>query len=66
MHKDVSGVRIIPEKIAFLDTHVNTSYTKTITVKNVSNTSKSIRYYAPQTSVSIKFYGCFGSLRSSD
>jgi len=52
MREDVSGVRIIPNKIDFLDTEINTKYAVNITVKNVSSISRSIRYYPPQTSVS--------------
>ena len=51
MKGDVSGVRITPNKINFLDTQINTVYTVNITVKNISTISKSIRYYAPQTKV---------------
>lgn len=53
MKGDVSGVRITPNNIAFLDTQINTVYTVNITVKNISSSSKGIRYYAPQTKVSI-------------
>lgn len=53
MKGDVSGVRIIPKEIRFLDTQINTVYTVNITVKNISTSSKSIRYYAPQTKVSV-------------
>ena len=53
MKGDVSGVRISPKEITFLDTQVNTVYTVNITVKNISTVSKGIRYYAPQTKVSM-------------
>lgn len=51
MEGDVSGVRIIPNRIDFKDTHVNKTYSVNITVKNISTSSKSIRYYAPQSKV---------------
>ena len=51
MEGDVAGVRIIPPVVEFKDTEVNTVQRMNITVKNVSKTSKSIRYYGPQTKV---------------
>ena len=62
MKGDVSGVRITPNKINFLDTQINTVYTVNITVKNISTISKSIRYYAPQTKVMCLY--CLYSLHS--
>ena len=53
MKGDVSGVRISPKEITFADTQVDTVYTVNISVKNISTTSKGIRYYAPQTKVGI-------------
>ena len=51
MEGDVSGVRILPPLIEFKDSTVNKLYKVNITVKNVSKSSKEIRYYGPQTKV---------------
>lgn len=51
MKGDISGVRIVPSSIQFKDTQINTVYSVGITVKNTSTSSKSIRYYAPQSKV---------------
>ncbi len=53
MEGDVAGVRIIPPLVEFKDTEVNTPQQVNITVKNVSKSSKSIRYYGPQSKVSL-------------
>ena len=51
MEKDIAGVRVIPSSVCFNDTELNTLYSINVTVKNISKSSKSIRYYAPQTKV---------------
>ena len=53
MDGDIAGVRIIPPTVQFKDTEVKNVYSAHITVKNISKTCKSIRYYGPQTKVSV-------------
>ena len=55
MDGDVAGVRIIPPLVEFKDCDINTLREVHITVKNVSKTSKNIRYYGPQTKVLSQF-----------
>ena len=45
MDGDVHGVRIIPPLIEFKDTEIDVVHRINITVKNVSKTSKEIRYW---------------------
>lgn len=51
MEKDIAGVRVIPSEIYFNDTELNTIYSINVTVKNISRSSKAIRYYGPQSKV---------------
>ena len=52
MEGDVEGVRIIPPRVEFKDVDPDTRfYSVDITVKNVSKTSKEIRYWPPQDKV---------------
>ena len=52
MDGDVFGVRIVPPLIEYRDTEIGETHKINVTVKNVSKTSKEIRYYGPQTHVS--------------
>lgn len=47
MDGDVHGVRILPPLVEFKDTASNELYKINITVKNVSKSSKEIRYWHP-------------------
>lgn len=58
MDSDTSGVRIIPHQVEFKDTEANQTYKINITVKNISKTSKEIRYYPPQTKVQTTISSC--------
>ena len=51
MDGDVHGVRIIPPIIEFKDTEVDVLHKINITVKNVSKSSKEIRYWHPTIKV---------------
>ena len=51
MEGDKSGVRITPPVLEFYDAEANTTHQLNITVKNISKSSKSIRYYGPKTKV---------------
>ena len=51
MEGDVSGVRISPPVVEFYDTEPNNVHQLNVTVKNISKTSKSIRFYGPKTKV---------------
>jgi len=51
--KDVAGIRISPANITFYDTTADSVEQLNVTVSNISKSSKSIRYYAPKTKVSI-------------
>lgn len=53
MEGDVSGVRISPPVVEFYDTEPNNVHQLNVTVKNISKTSKSIRFYGPKTKVII-------------
>lgn len=52
MEGDISGVRISPPVVEFYDTEANTVHQLNVTVKNISKSSKNIRYYGPKTKVS--------------
>lgn len=58
MEGDVSGVRVTPPVLEFFDTEVNVLYQLNITVKNVSQNSRSIRYYGPKSKVSLSCELC--------
>ncbi|XP_064627283.1 cilia- and flagella-associated protein 47-like isoform X2 [Lineus longissimus] len=49
MEGDISGIRIIPSSLEFFDSEVDVVHRQTVTVKNVSKSSKSIRFYGPKT-----------------
>ncbi|KAL5010428.1 hypothetical protein ScPMuIL_012733 [Solemya velum] len=49
MEGDMSGVRITPPVLEFYDTEPNITQQLNITVKNISKTSKTIRFYGPKT-----------------
>ncbi|XP_071134806.1 cilia- and flagella-associated protein 47-like isoform X3 [Mytilus edulis] len=49
MEGDTFGVRISPPQLEFFDTDVNTVHELNITVKNISKSSKSIRFYGPKS-----------------
>ena len=51
MERDVFGVRIVPSVVEFFNTKPKTRFELPIIVKNVSQTSKSIRYYGPKSEV---------------
>ena len=52
MEGDVRGVRIIPPTVEFTDIDSAVQlYSVSITVKNISNVSKEIRYWPPQDKV---------------
>ena len=55
MDGDVFGVRIIPSVLQFFNTTPRTRFEIPITVKNVSKSSKNIRYYGPKSEVSSVF-----------
>ena len=48
MEGDIHGVRIIPPLVEFKDAVVNVTHKINITVKNISKTSKEVRYWHPQ------------------
>jgi hypothetical protein len=56
MEGDVSGVRISPPVVEFYDTEPNNVHQLNVTVKNISKTSKSIRFYGPKTKVMLNEY----------
>ena len=62
MEGDTLGVRISPPQLEFLDTDVNTILELNVTVKNISKSSKSIRFYGPKTKVSISI--CFTNTKT--
>ncbi|CAH1800026.1 unnamed protein product [Owenia fusiformis] len=49
MEGDIGGVRIVPSVVEFYDTEIDAVHRLNVTVKNISKTSKSIRYYGPNT-----------------
>ncbi len=51
MEGDLHGVRVLPPRVEFKDTQVDTLYQVNITVKNISKSSKEIRYWGPQSKV---------------
>lgn len=51
MDGDTAGIRITPSVVEFCDTEPNTLYQVHVTVKNISKTSKNIRYYGPKSKV---------------
>lgn len=53
MEGDVLGVRIIPPVVQFFNTKPHTRFEIPITVRNVSTSSKNIRYYGPKSEVSV-------------
>lgn len=55
MHKDVSGVRITPPALQFKESSVGKVHQLSISVLNISKTSRSIRYYGPNQKVKEKF-----------
>ena len=59
MANDIAGVRINPANVEFVDTESNDVYRINITVKNVSKSSKNIRYYGPNTKVCIFLYSIY-------
>jgi len=53
MDRDVAGIRISPASVTFYDTVPENVEQLNVTVNNISKSSKSIRFYAPKTKVSI-------------
>ena len=51
MEGDTAGVRVIPRTVEFSDVEPDKVHKISITVKNISRSSKAIRYYAPQSKV---------------
>lgn len=51
MEGDVIGVRITPSLVEFIDANVGEVYTAELNVKNISKTSKRIRFHPPITNV---------------
>ena len=63
MEGDVEGVRIIPPYVEFKDIDAsNETYSVNITVKNVSKTSKEIRYWGPQNKVKVALQSSYSAL----
>ena len=54
MEEDLAGVRIHPNVVEINDAEVNVVHKVNISVKNVSKTSRAIRYYGPQSKVSCR------------
>ncbi|XP_035825915.1 cilia- and flagella-associated protein 47 [Aplysia californica] len=54
MEGDVFGVRIIPSVLQFFNTKPKTRFELPITVKNVSKSSKNIRYYGPKSELDLE------------
>lgn len=52
MAGDISGVRIIPPVIEFMDAEANVVHAQTVTVQNISKCSKQIKFHGPNTNVS--------------
>ncbi|XP_013416633.1 cilia- and flagella-associated protein 47 isoform X1 [Lingula anatina] len=51
MENDINGVRINPPVVEFYDSEPNQTYRVTVSVKNVSKTSKTLRFYGPNSKV---------------
>ena len=51
MEGDTLGVRVIPPVVQFIDTEVTVVQRLSVTVKNVSRSSRDIRFYSPQDKV---------------
>ena len=51
MEGDTAGIRVIPRTVEFSDVEPGKVHKISITVKNISRSSKAIRYYAPQSKV---------------
>ncbi|XP_033635373.1 cilia- and flagella-associated protein 47-like isoform X1 [Asterias rubens] len=49
MAGDISGVRIIPPVIEFMDAEANVVHAQTVTVQNISKCSKQIKFHGPNT-----------------
>ena len=56
MDGDTLGVRVIPPVVQFKDTEVTVVQRMSVTVKNVSRSSREIRFYSPQDKVVNKLY----------
>jgi len=56
MDRDVAGIRISPASVTFYDTVPENVEQLNVTVNNISKSSKSIRFYAPKTKVSILWF----------
>jgi len=56
MDGDTLGVRVIPPVVQFKDTEVTEVQRMSVTVKNVSRSSREIRFYSPQDKVVNKLY----------
>lgn len=51
MEGDALGVRVIPPFVRFKDTEVTVVQRMSVTVKNISRSSRDIRFYGPQNKV---------------
>ncbi|XP_022089961.1 cilia- and flagella-associated protein 47-like isoform X2 [Acanthaster planci] len=49
MAGDISGVRIIPPVIEFMDAEANAVHVRSVTVQNISKCSKQIKFHGPNT-----------------
>ena len=56
MDGDTLGVRVIPPVVQFKDTEVTEVQRMSVTVKNVSRSSREIRFYSPQDKVVNNLY----------
>jgi hypothetical protein len=52
MEGTVAGVRIVPPVVEFFDAETEVLHQMTLTVQNLSKSSRNIRYHGPATTVS--------------
>ena len=52
MEGTVAGVRIVPPVVEFFDAESDVVHQMTLTVQNLSKSSKSIRFHGPASNVS--------------
>ena len=56
MEGTVAGVRIVPPVVEFFDAETDVVHQMTLTVQNLSKSSKVIRFHGPASKVSTFFY----------